>query len=142
MPSILSELPSQALSRLDNETVTAKKHMLWVTNASLFWDNRAIFLRVGATVFVLSLIIAFLLPKEYESSARIMPPEQGGNSTAMLAALFGKGTSASLSGLAGSLIGAKNNSALFVSLLHSGTVSGHIINKFDLRHVYKKRYQD
>jgi capsule polysaccharide export protein KpsE/RkpR len=71
-----------------------------------------------------------------------MPPEQGGNGAAMLAALVGKSSGSGLAGLAGSLIGAKNNSALFVALLHSGTISGHLIDKFDLQRVYHKRYRD
>jgi capsule polysaccharide export protein KpsE/RkpR len=114
----------------------------WVNNASLFWDYRRIFLRVAVVVFVLSILFAFLLPKEYVSVARIMPPEQGGGtSAAMLAALVGKGSAGGLAGLAGSLLGAKNNGALFVALLHSGTISGHLIDRFDLQRVYHKRYR-
>jgi capsule polysaccharide export protein KpsE/RkpR len=118
----------------------------WVANASLFWDHRHTLLRAAATVFVLSIILVLLLPKEYDSSTRIMPPESGGNSAAMLAALVGKGSSigsaSGLAGLAGSLLGAKNNGALFIALLHSGTVSGHLIDRFDLQHVYHKKYRD
>jgi capsule polysaccharide export protein KpsE/RkpR len=118
----------------------------WVENASLFWEYRLIFLRVAGIVFVLSLIMVLLLPKEFESSARIMPPESGGNSAAMLAALVGRGSSAGsasgLAGLAGSLLGAKNNGAMFVALLHSGTISGHLIDRFNLQGVYHKRYRE
>jgi capsule polysaccharide export protein KpsE/RkpR len=114
----------------------------WVENASLFWDFRQAFARVAGTVFVLSTLIALLLPKEYVSGARIMPPEQGGNTAAMLAALVGKSSAGGLAGLAGSLLGAKNNGALFVALLHSGTVSGHLIDRFDLQRVYRKRYRE
>jgi G-rich domain on putative tyrosine kinase len=113
----------------------------WVENASLFWDHRRMFLRVAGVVFVLSILMALSLPKEYVSTARIMPPEQGGNSAAMLAALVGKASAGGLAGLAGSLLGAKNNGALFVALLHSGTVSGHLIDRFDLQRVYHKRYR-
>ncbi|WP_433972541.1 GNVR domain-containing protein [Tunturiibacter lichenicola] len=65
----------------------------------------------------------------------------------MLAALVGKGSSAGgsaggLAGLAGSLLGAKNNGALFIALLHSGTISGHLIDRFDLQRVYHKKYRD
>ncbi len=46
------------------------------------------------TVFLYSLllsaIIAFLIPKQYESTTRMMPPEQQGMGAAMLAALAGK----------------------------------------------------
>jgi capsule polysaccharide export protein KpsE/RkpR len=114
----------------------------WVENASLFWDSRRAFARVAGIVFVLSILVALLLPKEYVSGARIMPPEQGGNTAAMLAALVGKSSAGGLAGLAGSLLGAKNNGALFVALLHSGTVSGHLIDRFDLQRVYHKRYRE
>jgi capsule polysaccharide export protein KpsE/RkpR len=114
----------------------------WVENASLFWNFRGLFLRVTGIVFALSILVALLLPKEYVSRARIMPPEQGGNTAAMLAALVGKGSAGGLAGLAGSLLGTKNNGALFVALLHSGTVSGHLIDRFDLQQVYRKRYRE
>lgn len=113
----------------------------WATNASLFWDHRRLFFRVAVVVCLLSVVMVLLLPKEFESSARIMPPEQGGNGAAMLAALVGKSGAGALAGLAGSLVGAKNNSALFVALLHSGTISGHLIDRFDLQRVYHKRYR-
>src|SRR5258708_7020599 len=114
----------------------------WVENASLFWDYRRLFARVSGVVFLLNILITLALRKEYESNARIMPPEQGGNSAAMLAALVGKASAGGLAGLAGSLLGAKNNAALFVALLHSGTVSGHLIDRFDLQRVYHKRYRE
>jgi G-rich domain on putative tyrosine kinase len=113
----------------------------WVNNASLFWDHRRLFFRVAVVVFVLSILVVLSLPKEYVSIARLMPPEQGGNSAAMLAALVGKGSAGGLAGLAGSLLGAKNNGAVFVALLHSGTISGHLIDQFDLQRVYHKRYR-
>jgi capsule polysaccharide export protein KpsE/RkpR len=114
----------------------------WVENASLFWDSRRLFVRVAGIVFVLSILLALSLPKEFVSSARIMPPEQGSNTAAMLAALVGKSSAGGLAGLAGSLLGTKNNGALFVALLHSGTVGGHLIDRFDLQRVYHKRYRE
>jgi capsule polysaccharide export protein KpsE/RkpR len=113
----------------------------WVENASLFWDHRRVFFRVAGIIFVLSILFSLSLPKEYVSTARIMPPEQGGNSAAMLAALVGKSSGGGLAGLAGSLLGAKNSGALFVALLHSGTVSEHLIDRFDLQRVYRKHYR-
>ncbi len=117
------------------------KGAAWVKNASLFWDHRRLFARVAAVVCLLSILVALTLPKEYESSVRIMPPEQGGNGAALVAALVGKSGVGGLAGLAGSLLGAKNSGALFVTLLHSGTVSGHLIDRFNLQHVYGTRYR-
>ena len=115
----------------------------WVTNASLFWDHRHLFARIAGIVFALSIVLALLLPKEYVSTARIMPPEQGSNSSALLAALLGKASGGGgLAGLAGSLLGTKNNGALFVALLRSGTVSGRLIDRFGLQQEYHKRYRD
>jgi capsule polysaccharide export protein KpsE/RkpR len=124
------------------EPLVSMEKANWVENASLFWDFRRVFARVAGIVFVLSVLVAILLPKEYVSGARIMPPEQGGNTAAMLAALVGKSSAGGLAGLAGSLLGAKNNGALFVALLHSGTVSGHLMDRFDLQRVYHKRYRE
>ena len=66
---------------------TALQKATWVTNASLFWDYRRLFFRVAAIVFVLSIALALALPKEFVSTARIMPPEQGSSSSALLAAI-------------------------------------------------------
>jgi capsule polysaccharide export protein KpsE/RkpR len=60
----------------------------------------------------------------------------------MLAALAGH----SLGGLGGvgnlaGLLGGRTSSALFIDLLHSRTISDHIIDRFNLQHVYRKRYR-
>ena len=143
MQSNISEPRSRTFpSRHSGSTTDSAETPSWIMNTSLIWDNRHIVLRAAGVSFVLSILVAFLLPKQYESGARLMPPEQGGNGAAMLAALVGKSSASGLAGIAGSLIGAKNNSALFVGLLHSGTISGHLIDKFDLQRVYHKRYRD
>lgn len=59
----------------------------------------------------------------------------------MLAALSGRaGAATGLSSLAGGLLGGHNQDALYVSLLHSGTVAQHLIDRFQLQRVYRKRY--
>jgi capsule polysaccharide export protein KpsE/RkpR len=60
----------------------------------------------------------------------------------LLAALLGKSSAGGLAGLAGSLLGTKNNGALFVALLHSGTISGRLIDRFGLQQEYHRRYRD
>ena len=141
-PESLEQVPQLQGHETPEPPVVMIENATWVGNATLFWDSRRIFARVAVTVFVLSVIISLLLQKEYVSGARIMPPEQGGNTAAMLAALVGKGSAGGLAGLAGSLLGTKNNGALFVALLRSGTVNGHLIERFDLQRVYHKRYRE
>jgi capsule polysaccharide export protein KpsE/RkpR len=116
----------------------------WLRNANLLWDHRRTLVRVAVVALILSGAIAFLIPKRYESTARLMPPEQPSSGAAMLAALAGH---SSLGGLAGfgnlaGLLGGKTSSALFIDLLlHSRTISDHLIDRFNLQHVYKKRYR-
>ncbi len=118
----------------------AEPEAAWVHNTSLLWDRRRLLLRVAACALLLSTLIAFLIPKEYESTTRIMPPEQPGGGAALIAALSGKAGLGSLGALAGSLFGVKNSSALFVDLLKSGSIKGHLVDQFGLQKVYWKRY--
>lgn len=112
----------------------------WAVRASLLWQHRRSLARVAAISFVVSLTIACLIPKEYKATASIMPPDQQGSGAMMLAALAGKGGLGGLGGLASGLLGGHTTTALFVSLLQSGTVKGHLIQRFDLKHVYHTRY--
>ena len=114
----------------------------WLRNTTLLWDHRRRLVRVAAVALVVSALIAFSIPKRYESVARLMPPEQPSSGAAMLAALAGH----SLGGLAGfgnlaGLLGGRTSSALFIDLLRSRTISDHIIDRFNLQHVYRKRYR-
>jgi uncharacterized protein involved in exopolysaccharide biosynthesis len=114
----------------------------WVRNAALLWDHRRLLLRVAAITLVLSAAIAFLIPKRYESTARLMPPEQSSSGAAMLAVLAGHsmGGLGGLGNLAG-LLGGRTSSALYIDLLHSRSISDHIIDRFNLQQVYEKRYR-
>ena len=58
-----------------------------VASATILWDRRRLLFRIAAVSLLLSLLIAFTLPKRYKSSAQIMPPGNSSVSTAMLAAL-------------------------------------------------------
>jgi capsule polysaccharide export protein KpsE/RkpR len=124
--------PTQAIEAMPN----------WVINTAALWSYRRRLAQVTSISLVLSLAISFLLPKRYDSTARIMPPGNSTGSTALLTALAGRsGTLAGLGSLAGGLLGGGGNTALFVDLLRSGTVSGHMIDRFDLLHVYHARYR-
>jgi capsule polysaccharide export protein KpsE/RkpR len=117
---------------------------LWVARAHLLLAHRRLLLRTAIVALALSLTLAFLIPKRYTATARIMPPDSNGSTgSLMLAALSGRGGSnlGALGSLAGGLLGAHSTTALFLDLLRSGTVTGAIIDRFDLQHVYHKRYR-
>lgn len=124
-------------SAVNNEAVPAN----WAVRASLLWQHRKMLTRVTVISFVVSLGIALLIPKEYKASASIMPPDQQNSGAMMLAALVGHGGLGSLGSLASGLLGGHSTTALFVNLLQSGTVRGHLIDQFNLQHVYHTRYR-
>jgi capsule polysaccharide export protein KpsE/RkpR len=67
-----------------------------------------------------------------------MPPDQaGGGITSILAALT-KG-SGELASLGGELFGLKSSGEMFVGMLRSNTIENAVINKFDLRKIYRAR---
>lgn len=114
----------------------------WAVRAMLLWESRHFLVRFAASALALSLLIAFLLPKTYTSSASIMPPDQQSAGALMLAALASRGGGlGSLSSVAGGLLGEHATTALFVNLLESGTVRGHIIDRFGLQRVYHSRHK-
>jgi uncharacterized protein involved in exopolysaccharide biosynthesis len=90
---------------------------------------------VGAA-FLLSIILSLLLPKMYVATARILPPQE--NKSAISALLTNSDNP--LSGLAGSVIGNQSNAALYVGIMKSRSVADAMIEKFNLRDLYDKKY--
>lgn len=113
----------------------------WAVRIGLLWRHRRLLARVTVISFIVSVGIAFLIPKQYKSSASIMPPDQQGSGAIMLAALLGHSGLGSFGSLASGLLGTHSTTALFENLLQSGTVQGHLIDRFNLQHVYHTRYR-
>jgi capsule polysaccharide export protein KpsE/RkpR len=109
-----------------------------VAMLSILWERRTALYKSAMVGLVLSIIVAFIIPVRYTSTTRLMPPDQaGGGVTSILAALT-KGSS-ELATLGGELFGLKSSGEIFVGMLHSNTVENALINKFDLRKVYRVR---
>jgi len=86
------------------------------------------------TALLLSIAAVFLLPKLYTANAKILPPQQNQSmsATAMLNEL------GPLGALAGSGLGLKTPSDLYIAMLHSRTVADGLIDRFSLLKVYGK----
>ena len=111
--------------------------------APLLVERWRVLYKTAVWAVVVSAIIAFVIPKHYESTAAIMPPDSFGNNTSsmmMMAALAGKATPG-LATTAGSLLGMKSTGALYVDLLRSRTVEEHIVERFNLQSLYWVRYK-
>ncbi len=107
-----------------------------VDRLRLLWDRRGFLFRMAAWGLAAATVIAFLIPTRYESTTRLMPPDdQSGSAFAMAAALSGR-LPGGLGEIAGDVLGIKSSGALFTGILVSRTVQDSLINKFDLRTVY------
>ena len=110
------------------------------------WESRKVLLKFAAWGAVLTAVIANLIPSQYESMTRLMPPDPPqGQGMAMLASVVGRmsGSLGGLGSIGSELLGVKNSGDLFVAVLFSRTVQDDLINKFDLRRIYGvKRWVD
>ncbi|MGB8031346.1 MAG: Wzz/FepE/Etk N-terminal domain-containing protein [Terracidiphilus sp.] len=133
-----SGLPTREL----DETMQIGYEPTWAIHAMLLWKHRRKLALVTGISLLVSLAISFSIPKQYKSTTSIMPPDEQGSSAMLLAALAGRsGGLGELGSLASGLLGGHTSTALFVDLLQSGTVSGHLIDRFNLQHVYHTRYR-
>jgi uncharacterized protein involved in exopolysaccharide biosynthesis len=105
----------------------------------LLWNERRFLVRFALIGLVVATLTAFLIPKQFESTAQLMPPES--QSSGSLALLAGMSAPAGLGMLAGDMLGIKSTGALFVGVLRSRTVEDRIVDRFDLKKVYGQSLQ-
>jgi capsule polysaccharide export protein KpsE/RkpR len=107
----------------------------------VLWDRRSLIFRWAAIAFVVSAVAALLIPVRYTATTRLMPPDQTSQGLASMFAALGK--SSELASIGSEIFGMKTSGELFVGVLKSESVENAMIDKFDLRKVYKiKRYED
>jgi capsule polysaccharide export protein KpsE/RkpR len=113
-----------------------------VESLRLLWVERRFIGRLALFGVLSGTLIAFLLPKEYQSTVQLMPPDSGsGSGMAMLEDLTSKAGSG-VEGVAGGLLDFKSSGALFVGILGSRTVEDRLIQRFDLKKVYGRRLEE
>jgi capsule polysaccharide export protein KpsE/RkpR len=111
------------------------------------WMERKLVGRITIYAMFISLIIAFLIPSEYESTTRLMPPDNSSSAGLAVLSAIGGGAVGSAGGnsggglaaMASDFLGLKTSGALFVGILESRTIQDGIINRLDLRKVYSVR---
>jgi capsule polysaccharide export protein KpsE/RkpR len=99
----------------------------------IIWAERTFSFRIAALGLILGLLVAFLIPARYTSTARLMPPDNQGASIPQAAMSL---RSMGISQIATDVLGLKSNSAVFVGILNSRTVQDKIIEQFELKRVY------
>lgn len=105
----------------------------------LLLERRWYLARCAAIALALFTLLAFSLPPQYESVARLMPPDH--NESLIQAALMGRMPEAFGLG-ASALLGMRSSGALFVGIMGSNSVEDGLIRKFDLHKVYGTKRWD
>jgi tyrosine-protein kinase Etk/Wzc len=125
-------MPSEEEARLLDYLIVIAKH------------KRMIFYPVAA-VTLLTFVILLVLPNKYTSKALLLPPQQNLTLSAQLLEALGgssqlaKETAGGAGGFA-TMLGLKTPADLYVGILRSNPIFDRIIDRFDLRKVYSKRY--
>ena len=130
---------SEVVRANDDETAARERA---VDRLRLLWEERRFLFRISIYGLAFFTVLAFLIPKRYESSAVLMPPDDQSSSGMMLAAAFASKVSGSLGEVAGDMMGLKSSGDLFIGILRSRTVQDDLITKFDLRKEYGTRQWD
>src|SRR5258708_394271 len=109
--------PSPTLGQVFTPNVRdnkAKKSV--VQRLRLLWNHRGSLGRAAMAGLLAGTLIAFVLPKRYQATTQLMPPDSQSNSgMAMLASLTAR-TGNNLGGVAGDLLGVKSSGALFIGI--------------------------
>jgi capsule polysaccharide export protein KpsE/RkpR len=138
----LPELPESDFPKApEREQISETGERTFLASLQLIWVNRRMLSRVAVYALLSSTFFAFLIPNQYESTAKLMPPDnQSGSSLAMVAAaMSGVAGGGGLGSVAGDFLGLKNTSEIFVGVLSSRTAQDKLIEEFDLRRLYGTR---
>ncbi|MGA8622338.1 MAG: lipopolysaccharide biosynthesis protein [Candidatus Sulfotelmatobacter sp.] len=132
------ELEPELTVEVEDPTLSGKRR---VARLALLWQERQLLFRRTGAGFLLSALIAILIPVRFTSTTRLMPPDQAGQGLASMLAVLGK--SGDLGSLGSTLLGMKTSGDLFMGVLKSRTVEDDLVSKFDLRKVYRiQRLED
>ena len=130
-PDAPVEAPDTATEQQD-----ARFGLFLVEVLTVFASQKRLIAMVAGIGMMAGVALSFLLPTEYTSTGRIMPPQQTQSSSAMLMnQLVGAGGLVPSSGSA--LLGLRNPNEIYIGMLNSRTIADAIINEFGLKDVYR-----
>ena len=133
------EVPEHDLPVAPGPEETAHASGNSIAYLRLLWQNRRLLARVVLYGLLASVLIAFLIPTRYESTARLMPPDSNQSGGLAMAAAALSGGVGGLGGIASEMLGMKSTSDIFVGVLSSRTVQDKLVQQFDLKKLYGDR---
>ena len=136
----VSELPEKAFPSSSREPQARESSQKVLASLMLLWERRRLFFWVALYALLASTAVAFLIPERYQSTTRLMPPDdQSGSGLAMAAAAMSGAAAGGLAGVASDFLGLKSTSDVFVGILSSRTVQDTLIQQFELKKLYGDR---
>jgi tyrosine-protein kinase Etk/Wzc len=147
MSSAFPKISTELLRELDVDNLLERRlredavetRVRRIARAGNLWAHRKLLGKFAAWGGGIALLIAFLIPSRFTSTTQLMPPDPPqGQGLAALVSLTGK-VGGNLGSLGSELLGMKTSADLFAGVLLSRTVQEDLINKFDLRKVYRER---
>jgi uncharacterized protein involved in exopolysaccharide biosynthesis len=123
---------------------TAEQRSSILVYLRLLWNHRRMLLLVSLYALLASTAIALLIPARYKSTARLMPPDNQSNFSG-LGAMAAAATSLNedgLQGIASDFLGLKSTSDIFVGVLGSRTVQDDLIQRFNLKSIYRDKHME
>jgi tyrosine-protein kinase Etk/Wzc len=111
--------------------------LLDLVTVPLKWKRVVAGMTLGAAL--VSVAVSLLLPVIYRAETRILPPSSGGSG--MAAQVLGQ-LGGGIGGLVSAALGGKAQSELYVEMLKSRTVLDAVIERFDLRKLYREEKQE
>src|SRR6266704_1092703 len=133
------ELPEHELPATPGPEETVQGGESSVAYLQLLWQHRTVLARAALYGFLGSVLLAFLIPARYESTARLMPPDNTQTGGLAMAAAAISGGAGGLGSIATDMLGLKSTSDIFVGILSSRTVQDQLILQFDLKKLYGDR---
>lgn len=114
---------------------------LLVEHLRLLWNARRFLAWLVTVALMFGVILGFVFPKQYTSTVRLMPPDNQSNTGMLMTGLLAQGSNG-LGALASGLLGMKNSGALFVGILHSRTAEDGLVERFNLKSVYRDKLSE
>jgi len=138
---VMQEVSDDEYLILSEQQVPVRKGERFAANCRLLWQQRDLLRRAGLYGFAFFTVLAFLIPSRYQSTARLMPPDnnQAASGLAAVAAMVSSSAGSAAGGLANEVLNVKNTSDIFSGILSSRTVQDALIQQFNLKRVYWDR---
>ncbi|MDR3725081.1 MAG: GNVR domain-containing protein [Terracidiphilus sp.] len=99
--------------------------------------RKGLIAKITGVGILIGLALCFSSQVRYTATTKIIPPQQTQSSASMLMNQLSSGGAGSLAAMAGGGLGLKNPNDIYLGLLNSRPIADAIIQKFDLKSVYR-----